>query len=972
MKLLELLLSRPRLTLALTLLASAGGAFAWFTMPREEDPRLAERMGLLVVPYPGAEPADIERHVVEPIEDALSEVDSVEEVAATLRTGIAILSLELRPDVAAAETDRAWDEVEDALADARRLMPDEVLPGELDHALVDTESVLLALHGPSDVLALSDAADALEDRLLGLDDVSRVERAGDPGERVLVDLDDAAARRLGLDPLSLGQLLARRNVTTPGGALQLDGRRLLVRPLGDLRSVEEIAALPLPRPDGSAVPLGSVARVRRATDGPLAERVRHESSPAIVLGVVPRRGLQAERFGEAVQARVDAFAAAHPELEIATLAFQPARVKARLGELGGSLLLGVGIVAAIVFLLMGVRMGLVVASVVPLVTFASLTVYAASGGVLHQMAVAALVVALGLLVDNAIVVAETIQRRLDEGQAPGEAARASVRELALPLGAATGTTLASFVPMLLAEGTTGDFTRAIPVVVMLTLGVSYGYALLVTPLLARLGLRPRPARASRVDALGARLGAFAARRPGLTLLVALGLLGASGAFATQVRFDFFPSSDRNQLVIEVELPEGSHLEATDEASRRLEAALRARPEVTAVTAFVGRSVPSFYYNLPRRPAAPHVAQLLVTTRAAEDVDPVLRFAEELPRREGAAMPDAQVLARRLEQGPPVRAPIEIRLYGDDLADLQLASDEVRRALRATPGARSVRADHGPGLATLRVAVDDAAAARQGVDRAAVAVALLGHARGLSAGTYRGGDDPAPIVVRSSARGSERGEHQAPLDLTHADVPRPGRSPVPLAQVGRATLDWQPAVIHRRGRQRVVGVLAEHEPDVTYASVVSAVTPKLEALELPEGVSWEMAGAFGESAKANAALGAKGPLAALLLVLILLAEFDSFRRVLIVLATAPLAFLGVWPGLALLGLPFGFVALLGAIALIGIAVNGAIVLLDVADRRRREGASVAEALEEAVRLRARPILLTTATTVAGLLPLLASE
>ncbi|MCB9612081.1 MAG: efflux RND transporter permease subunit [Sandaracinus sp.] len=973
MSFLDALLERPRITLGLAFLLSLLGVAAWSSMPREEDPRLARRIALVVAPYPGAEVTEVERLVVRPIEDALAEVPEVKRVQATVRTGVAVLNLELRADVTDDETDAAWREVRDALDEAHAKMPAEALVPTLDDDVLDTESVLVALRGAhDDVLALADAADALEARLLALPDVSRVVITGDPGARVTVDVDDAAARDLGVDPLSLAEQLRARNVSTPGGTLALDERVVAILPEGSLDDVAAIAALPV-RAGGSVVPLGSFARVRRTVDEPASERARHDGAPAVVVGVVPRPGLQAERFGDAVRAEIDAFDAARDDVDVAYVAFQPAQVASRLEELGASLLLGVGIVALVVLLAMGLRMGLVVASLVPLVTFASVAIYAASGGILHQMAVAALVVALGLLVDNAIVVAETMQRRLDEGASPADAMRATVRELAIPLGSATATTLASFVPMLLSEGTSGDFTRAIPIVVMLTLAVSYGYALLVTPLVARFALRPtRGTVRDRAGELGGRLAGFAVRRPKLTLSLALAVIFGAASFAPRVRLVFFPASDRDQLVVEVELPEGAPLDRTDAAARRLEHALGRHPDVAAVTTFVGRSTPPFYYNLPRRPNAPNLAHVVVRAANGDAVPTVARFAEDVL----ADAPEALVVARPLEQGPPVLAPVEVRLEGSDLVALEHAAERVHALVRDTHGTRSVRRDQGLGAPTLRFDVDDAEAGRQGVDRRLVALGLLGHARGLPAGSFRGSRDdldadPIPLTVRASLDGRTRGQSIPPSQLVAVDVPRPGAPPIALPQVASARLEYAPAVVQRRDRSRVVRVLAETDAEVGYASVVAALRPKLEALDLPDGVRWAIGGAQAESDVANAALGAKAPLAALLLIAILLAQFDSFRRVAIVLATAPLAALGIWPGLYALGLPFGFVALLGAIALIGIAVNAAIVLLDVVDARRREGASVRDAVIEAVRLRTRPILLTTATTVAGLVPLLFS-
>lgn len=839
MSFLEGLLARPRITLGLALLLSSAGAVAWATMAREEDPRLARRVALVVAPYPGAEATEVERLVVRPIEDALAEVPEILRVQATIRTGLALLNVELRPDVSGDETDRAWSEVRDALEDARAEMPDEALAPRLDDDVQDTESVLVAItsaDGNGDVLALADAADALEARLLALPDVVRVAITGDPGARVTIDVDDVRARELGVDPLSLVEQLRARNVSTPGGTLALDGRTLAILPEGSLDDVDAIARLPIPTSRGVTLPLETFATVARTIDEPSSERARHDGEPAVVVGVIPRPGLQAERFGEAVRAELGRFADAHPELVVDEIAFQPAHVEARLSELAQSLLIGIGIVALVVLLGMGLRVGLVVASVVPLVTFASVAVYAVSGGVLHQMAVAALVVALGLLVDNAIVVAETMQRRLDDGESARDAMIATVRELAIPLGSATATTLASFVPMLLSEGTSGDFTRAIPIVVMLTLAVSYVYALLVTPLVARFGLRrARGVVRDRAGELGQRVARFAVARPAVTLVVALALVFGAGSFAPRVRQAFFPASDRDQLVVEIELPEGTHHTRTDASARRLEHALLAHPDVASVTAFVGRGTPPFYYNLPRRPDVPSLAQLVVRARTANQVATIARFAEDVL----ADDPDALVVARPLEQGPPILAPIEIRLEGHDLDALDRAASQVHALLRDAEGTRLVRRDQGLGAPTLRFAIDDAASARHGVDRRLVALGLLSHARGLPAGSFRGDAldaDPIPLVVRTSVDGVTRGDAISPSALSASDVPRPSAPPLPLPQIAEAELDWSPAVIHRRDRTRVVRVLAETEGDTTYASVIASVRPTLDALELPEGAT----------------------------------------------------------------------------------------------------------------------------------------
>lgn len=956
------LLSRPRLILGLAVLLSITGGFAWFSMAREEDPRLADRFAQVISVSPGADVEQIERLVVEPLEDELAQIDQLLSVKVTIRASVAVFVLELRGEVT--DTQTAWDDIADALARGHENAPEATQPPVLTHELNETESVVLAVRGDGDALEIAADAESLRRALLSVPDVSKVLVTGDPGEQISVLLDETRARSLGVSPEQLAGILVSRNSSLPGGALEVGGRRVALRPRAEFATVEEISSTPIPVGDGTSIPLSALADVRRTVAEPEVERARVDGERTVMVGVVSRQEIDAVAFGEGVRAAVETFRLSHPELRIDEIAFQPEKVEARLSELGLSLALGVLIVAAVLLLTMGVRLGLLVAGVVPLVTFAALAVYAAGGGVLHQMAVAALVVSLGLLVDNAIVMAELIQQRLDEGVAPREAATSAVRELAWPLGSATATTLASFVPMLLAPGSVGEFTRAIPVVVMVSLVVSLVYAVLVTPLMAQRFLRPSK-DAGRITALerGARrVATLAIAHPIVAIVAVLAIVGVSASFAPAVQKDFFPASDREQLLVSLDMPEGTHIAQTDDAAKRLERVLSARPEVRSIATVVGRSVPHFYYNLPRIPRASHLAQLVVTVNGPREVGVIQAMVRELARRE---VPSAVVVARRLEQGPPVPAPIEVRLEGEDLEALGLAADEVRRILRADPRTRDVRTDRGPGSPTLEYAIDDAETARRGLGRVQVASAFVGRTLSSPAGTFRGGDDPVPIVMRDPA-----GERMTPEMLDAIDVATTG-GPIPVRELTRVRTTFTPAVIHHRDRKRVVSVLAEVADGATYAAIVADIQPALDALAI-DGVTVVQGGATESSATANASLGSRGPIGALLLIAILLAQFDSFRKVGIVLFTAPLAVMGIWPGLWLLGLPFGFVALLGAIALIGIVVNGAIVLLDLTERRISEGATRDEALVDAVGKRTRPILLTTATTIAGLAPLLFSE
>ncbi|RMH23284.1 MAG: efflux RND transporter permease subunit, partial [Acidobacteria bacterium] len=953
------LLHRRRLIVATALLLAVAGVASWHTMPREEDPRFPSRNGLLVVRFPGADPETVERLILEPLEEHLAEVAPLAEVYATARNGVAVVHLDLADEIY--DTAAAWDEVEDAIAAAEADFPAGAVADPLDDEVSLEEAIVLALTGSADPLALTAAAERLKRSLLALDGVRKVKLIGDPGEQITIEYDDATARRLGIDPRLLGLQLAGRSRILPGGLIHLGRRTANLQPLTDFRSLEEIAATPVLLPSGAAVPLDQLARVRRGPREPARERMRVDGELAVGLGIVPSNGLDRIAFGRQVRRLIAQQAPALAPLQVVEVAFQPDQVERRLRGLSRSLLYAIAIVAAVLFVAMGPRLGLVVVLVVPLVTFASLALYAFGGGILHQISIAALVIALGMLVDNAIVVAEGIQYRLDRGEPPRQAAVKTVEELALPLATATGTTLAAFVPMLLSKGPTGDFTRSLPVLIMLTLSVSYLFAVLVTPVLGELLLRPRgDAAEGRLTRWLAPLAGLAVRRAGRVLAGALLLVVAAAAGSTLIKRQFFPTGDRAMVVVDLEMPEGTHLEATSEAARRFEEALAAHPDSGRITTFIGRSTPRFYYNLSPIPASPHLAQMMVETSSSAAT---YRLVEHVRQLGHDLLPEAVVVARRLEQGPPIEAPIEVRLWGEELAQLETAADAVLAEMRTVAGTRDVRHNLGLGVPSVRFAVDDAAAARFGLSRADVGLALLGRTLGAEVGQFRMSEDPVPILVRS-----RDGERFPAADLPAVDVATPGGRPVPLSQVARLEVAWQPAAIYHRDGRREVRVMAQLARGTTFSEVLDALRPRLAAVALPPGVELAYAGEAAESGKANAAILRALPLGTILLLFFLLVEFNSFRRVAIVLVTVPLAATGVVPGLLLSGQPFGFMSLLGIFSLVGIVVNNAIVLLDRVESQRAAGVPLEQALIDAVRRRTRPILLTMATTVAGLLPL----
>ena len=533
--------------------------------------------------------------------------------------------------------------------------------------------------------------------------------------------------------------------------------------------------------------------------------------------------------------------------------------------------------------------------------------------------------------------------------------------LILPLAAANGTTIAMFIPMLLAEGLTAEFTRSLPLVVTIALSVSLVFALTITPLLCARFLRPRPSQASdaRIRRLAKGLGKLAIRRPTVTMVMAgAGVAMAALGMAT-IDQEFFPPADRQEFVISLHNEVGTHMDAVDEAARRVESLLAEEPDVEVSSTFVGRTVPSFYYNMLPSITAPHRADILVR---ANRQSAVASLSERIRYRAAAMLPDTVVVAKPVSQGPARPAAISVRIANPNIEELDEASRVVRRAMMAQ-GLVGVRDDLGGGAGGIRVHVDDAAAARLGISRHDVGTALLAMSRGVTVGNLRRDGEVLPIDVRT-----RRSAALSVDEILSAHVATRGAgSPVPISQVATSDVQWRPAAVHRYNRQRVAVVNAEVPAGRFAHASANSLMNALDQLPLAN-VELDITGSTEAATEANLAILRVFPVGAVILLMILIMEFNSFRKVGIILLTIPLAAIGIVPGLLLSGLPFGFMSVLGAMALIGIVVNNAIVLLDAVGTLQGHGMATREALQEAVRERARPIVLTALTTIVGMLPL----
>jgi multidrug efflux pump subunit AcrB len=804
-------LGQRRMIFSLVILLSLSGLASWMGMIRQEDPAFPYRYGFVMVRFPGADVEQIERLVARPIEQEISEVEAVDIIRTTIRAGFMNTVVVMKQTVY--DTDNVWDRIRVAVSRAQARFPDGVLQPIIDDRIGDASAAVFAVGGSDDVRELQLAAERLKNRLYSLNAISRISLFGDSGEQVTVAIDDARIQTLGITPERIIAQLQSRNVVLPGGFVEVDGRQTLVRPQTEFRSIEEISDTPIVLMSGLSVPLSSIAEVRfEVADPPVQTAWMNDKQVVAVAVTVERNKVNVVTFGKDLREFIEEIKPEFSPLTIEEMFFQPVHVKARLSELRNSLLLGLLIVGGVLLIFMGPRMGLVVAMIVPLVILSSLSLYAMGGGVLHQMVVAGMVIALGMLVDSAIVMVENIQWHMDRGASAAQAAVTSVIELARPLGTATGTTLAVFVPMAISRGETADFTRGIPITILIMLSMSYLFAMIVTPLISQILLRSRAGgeHADKMQRAGEKVGRIAVQHGSWVLALAVILMVIAALSGRQIDQEFFPDTDRRQMVVDLYYPEGTPIGVTTDFATQLANELSAFEESEDVFVFSGNSGPRFYYNLNENPRAPQLGRVVVNTSRVEDLDVLMTWV----RGEAAnRWPEVQIVARRLSQGPPTPAPVELRVVGQDRVELARYAEKLTAILRDIPGAIDVRHNMGIGIPSLKFEFNDSIAETRGLSRQQLALALARQTQGILIGYYRAGDDPAPIVLRSR-EGSQFDLGQLLAVNAYA---APQRSS-PVMDTGGSEMEWQAAVIHHRDLEPVVTVYSELEAGVSYTDV----------------------------------------------------------------------------------------------------------------------------------------------------------
>lgn len=944
------------------------GAWSYLSMPRESSPDIKIPYMNVVTLYPGVAPADVETLLTVPIENELKNLRDVEKVTSLSAEGVSVITVEFQPSV---DLDFALQRVKEKVDAAK---PD--LPADAEDPLVqeisfsDFPIMQVNVTGDVGLVRLKQVADDLKERIEGITGVLRVEVVGGLEREIRVEFDPERLAAYGLAPQAVVAAIEAANVNIPGGSLELGEASYTLRVPGEFEDPREIAALVVSRRGGRPVYVRDVAAV---VDGhkDVETLSRYNGVPSVSLSIQKRAGENIVRICDEVRRLLAEERDRLPAGVELPLAFDESRnIRRMVADLENSMANGFILVVVVIVFFMGLANSLFVALAIPFSMLVSFGVLHALGYTLNIIVLFSLILSLGMLVDNAIVIVDNVYRHMQLGKGRVAAAIEGTAEVAWPVTTSTLTTLAAFFPMLFWPGIMGEFMSYLPATLIVTLSASLFVALVINPVLCASFMRVKPARLRRAGAgehplLRAyeRVLTFSVDRHKTS--IAFGFASLAAVIAIFAKFgrgtEFFPEIEPTRAQVTVKAPRGTSLATTDAVTRRAEEAARCCENVAYVIADVGAGGGGFFVG--EGSARPDAARISVYFREWEQLlEPASRTLDRIRAAVDGEVVGAEVIVDREQHGPPTGPPVNLEISGEDFASLKRVADRVRAAIKDVPGVVDLEDDYDQGRPEIRVLVDKERAELLGLSTADVALAVRAAVNGVQAGVFREGDEEYDITVRLPER--ERASLDALRHMTLA-----GRSgQVPLSAVARLELGSGFGSIRRIDQKRVVTVSSEVRgrlPEEVRADVAAAVAK----LPLPPRTTIRFTGEQQEQEKNQRFLGRVFVVALLLISLVLVTQFDSLRYVLIIMLTVPLSLLGVFLGLLATRTTFIIIMTgIGVISLAGVVVNNAIVLLDFVRSARAQGMPVREALIASGKVRLRPVFLTAATTILGLVPM----
>ena len=991
-----------RLLILTIILILGWGLSSYQTLPRQEDPELVSRTAVVRTAFPGASAERVEALVTTVLEEELSEIEEIDVIESDSRVGFSTVSVELMDSIDNAQP--IWSKVRDEMDDAAAQFPPGVAAPELDEAIIKAYTVIASLTwnlpDEPNYAVLRRYAEELAVLMRGVDGTEEVEFFGSPDEEILVEINASDLVAVGLTPQQLADQISLSDAKVSAGQLRSPEQTVAIEVESDLETIEQIRQIPIQTGNGQFTRLSDIAKVSRGVRSPLSDQAIVSGKPAVVVGMMMQSGLRIDQWAVGVREEIEAFQARLPEGVSLELIFdQSGYVSNRISTLLSNLVFGAVLVVGVTLVGMGWRSALVVGAALPLTIFAVFGWMSVFGVPIHQMSVTGLIIALGLLIDNAVVVVDEIQVEMQQGEAPLQAVAKTVKYLQVPLLASTLTTVMTFLPIYLLPGGAGEFVGSIALSVILSLISSLAISLTVIAALAGRMLgrsRHQYEQFSHSDHRGIRgnvlmvlmkpgawwnegftsprLGRLyrwsigrTTARPLLAIAITMSvpLIGfiAAGTLENQ----FFPLLDRDQLHIEVEFSSQTAIGETRASVLQARDTILQHDNVQDVHWFVGESAPRFYYNLTgNRQNQAHYAQAMVQLKSDDGVEALV---QDLQLELDNQFPSARVLVQKFQQGPPFDAPVEMRIYGPNIDELRRLGMEARAILTAIPNVIHVRDDLTEGQPKLGLYVDNEQVQQAGLTNTAIAQQLAAYSEGVTGGAILESTENLPVRVRLTDTDRASLNELTSLDLRPEQAQ--DRNFRPASALGEFELVPQSANIARREEQRVNTVQAFITSGVLPNTVLTAFQERLKAekFELPPGYRYEFGGEYEERNTAVGNLLLYVPLLVLVMVTALVLSLGSFRQAGIVAAVAVGSI-----GMALFSLKFfgsllGFMAIVGTMGLVGIAINGAIIVLSAFNDDSQASQGNPKAVQDVVVKATRHVLTTTITTMVGFVPLL---
>ncbi|CAO3432460.1 efflux RND transporter permease subunit [Azospirillum argentinense] len=987
------ILKHPFLALYFMLATIAAGLFAYGQLGRSEDPPFTFKVMLIQTLWPGATTQETRELVTDRLMRTLQQVPQVDFVHGYSRPGESTIFFTARDKVRGTALQETLYQVRKRVGDARPLLPDGVQGPFFNDEFGDVYVEIYALKGdgfsPHD---LHDYANRIRSELLRVEDVAKVDYFGDRPERIYVEPSKHRLAALGIGLPQLAALLGQQNQVSSAGVVDAGVERIALRTDSSFTSVKTIENLVL-RIDGRSLRLGDIAQVIRGYQDPPPDSMRFGGVPVLGIGVTMQADGDVLKLGHALAGTIARIQASLPVgLEIVPVVSMPEAVSRSVNEFLRAVAEAVAIVLLVSFLSLGLRAGAVVAINIVLVLAATALAMWQLGIGLHKVSLGSLILALGLLVDDAIIAVEMMAVKLEQGLDRVSAASFAYTSTAFPMLTGTLVTVAGFLPLAIAESSTGEYTRSIFEVSALSLCLSWLAAILAVPFLGyyllpdkgtetaigrglrtMLPARLRPTtpsghgdyRTPFYDRFRRLVDWCVIRRKRVVALTLAGFLMALAGM-TIVPRQFFPQSARPELLVDMRLPEGSSYSATLAEVEKMEAHLARWPQTANYVAFVGSGAPRFFLSLDQQLAEPSFAQFIVTTTGSAAREELISFINTTL---DAEFPMVRKRVSRLENGPPVGFPVQFRISGEDIAEIRRIAGRVAEILRADPRTRDTHYDWDEPSKVVRLKIDDEKVRQLGLTSADIAGVLHMSLSGYAPTAYREGDRLIPVELRAPA--DERVDIAHVGDLT---IFTPTGRNVPLSQLVHFSYEIEDGIVRTRDRLPTITVRADVAAGVQPIAVTEDIEGRLATLisALPFGYRIETGGAAESNRMAQASINAGMPLMILVVVTLLMLQLKRPQHVLMVVATAPLGIIGVTAGLLLFDKAFGFVAMLGTIAMFGIVMRNSVILVDQIEQDIHGGASPREAVVEAAVRRLRPIMLTAAAAVLSLIPLIRSD